>query len=69
MVEAMVVARAERMQNMRPRLDRTIMKQPTFNWEAEDKYTELKNIRLEVNNILKLYSMSQAKQTRIIKNG
>ena len=28
------------------------MKQPTFDWNAQDKYCELKTFRLEVNNIL-----------------
>ena len=50
-VQTMTVARAERTQNAGPRLGRPTMKQPTFNWEADDKYSELKNIRLEVNNI------------------
>ena len=44
------------------------MRNPTFNWAAEDKYNEIKNLRLEVNNILKLYSMPQADQIAIIKN-
>ena len=43
------------------------MKQPTFNWEAEDKYNELKNFRLDVNNIFKSHSMTQAEQITIIK--
>ena len=46
---------------------RPMMKQPTFNWEAEDKYNELKNVRLEVNNIFKSYDMPWAKQRAIIK--
>ena len=43
------------------------MKQPTFNWEAEHEYNPLKNFRLEVNIIFKLYSMPQAEQRAIIK--
>ena len=56
----MAVARAERTWNAGPRLDKPMMKQLTFNWEAEDKYNELKNFRLEVNNTFKLYSTSHA---------
>ena len=52
-IQATAVARAERTQNVEPRLGRPMMKQPTFNWEAENKYNELKNFRLEVNNIFK----------------
>ena len=38
------------------------MKHPTFSWEANDKYSELKTFRLEVNNILtKCTSTPQAK--------
>ena len=55
--QAMDAAGAERTQNAGPRLNRPIMKQTTFNWEAEDKYKELQNFRLEVNNIFKSYSM------------
>ena len=45
------------------------MKQPTFNWITEDKYNELKTIRLEVNNIFKSYNMLQAEQLAIKKIG
>ena len=31
------------------------MKQPTFNWEADNKYTKLKTSTLEVNNILSTF--------------
>ena len=54
-MQAMAAARAKSTQSFRPRLGRPIMKQPTFNWEAEDKYNELKNFRLGVNNITKSY--------------
>ena len=30
-----------------------MMKQPIFSGEAEDKYNELKNFRLEENNVFK----------------
>ena len=68
-IQAMAVDRAERTQNAGPTLGTPMMKQPTFNWEAEDKYNELKNFRLEVNCILKLYSTPQAEQIVIIKIG
>ena len=43
-----------------------MMKQPHFNWEAEDEYNKLKNLRLEVNNIFKLYNTPQTEQLAII---
>ena len=66
-IQSMAVARAERTQNSGLRLGRSVMRQPTFNWEAGDKYNELKNFRLEVSNIFKSYSMSQAEQIAVIK--
>ena len=67
-IQALAVAGAERTQNVGPRLGRFTMKQPIFNWEAEDRYNELKNFRLEVNNIFKSYNMPQTEQLVIIKN-
>ena len=64
-IQAMV--RAERIQDTGSRLGRLIMKQPTFTWEAEDKYNKLKNFRLELNNIFKSYLMPKAEQIAIIK--
>ena len=54
---------------MEPRPGGPTIKQPNFNWEAEDKYIELKNFRLEVNNIFKSFNTPQAEQLAIIKNG
>ena len=44
-IQAMAAARAERTQNVGPILCGLIMQQLTFNWEAEDKYNEHKNLR------------------------
>ena len=52
-MQAMAAATAERTQNVGPRLGAPIIKQPTFNWKAEDKYNEFTNFRLEVNYIFK----------------
>ena len=43
-IQAMAVAGVERTQNVGPRLDGPMMKQPTFNWETEDKYNKLKTL-------------------------
>ena len=73
-VQAMAVAGAENSPrqegtlNVGPKIGRPRMKQPTLNWEAEDKYTELKNARLEVNNVFKSYNMPQTEKITIIKN-
>ena len=64
----MAAATAESPQStMGPKIGRPAMKQPSFNWETDDKYSELKNFRLEVNNILATYNTPQAKQLAIVK--
>ena len=65
--QAMALTGAERTQNVETRLGWPVMKQLTFYWEAEDRYNELENFRLELNNIFKLYSTPQAEQIAIIK--
>ena len=45
-----------------------IMKQPTFNWDTEDKYNELNNFRLEVYNVFKSYYVPHLEKTALIKN-
>ena len=50
-----------------PKLGSPAMKQPMFNWEAEDKYNELKTFKLEVNNILSTYNSPQNEQLAMVK--
>ena len=50
-----------------PRLGGPAMKQPTFHWESKDKYSELKTVNLEVNNILSTYNTLQAEQLAVVK--
>ena len=45
------------------------MKQPTFDWDTEDKYNELKNFRLEVYNVFKSHDMPDIQKTALIKIG
>ena len=44
------------------------MKQPTFDWDAEDKYSGLKTIRLEVNIVLSTYHTPQTDKLALVKN-
>ena len=44
------------------------MKQPTFDWNAEDKYSKLKIFRLEVNSVLSTYSTPQTDKLAVLKN-
>ena len=51
-----------------PQIGRPVMKQPSFNWETDDKYSELKNFRFEVNNIITSYNIPYAEQLAIVEN-
>ena len=71
-IEAMVVARTDnidRMQNAVPMIGGPIMQQPRFHWEAQDKYSKLKNFILEINNIFESYNMPQTERIAISKTG
>ena len=69
-VQTMAAASAERPQStVGPKIGGPAMKQPSFNWEADNKYSKLRNFRLEVNNILVTYNTHQAEQLAIVKIG
>ena len=38
-----------------------------FNWDSEDKYSELRTFKLEINNILSTYNNLQAEQLAMVK--
>ena len=44
------------------------MKQLTFDWGAHDKYSEFKTFRLEVNNVLSMYSTPEIDKLAVVKN-
>ena len=44
------------------------MKQLTFDWNAEDKFSELRTFRLEVNNVLSTYNTPQTDKLAVVKN-
>ena len=45
------------------------MKQPTFDWNAQDKYSESKTFQLEGNNILSTYNTPQMDKLALVKIG
>ena len=66
---AAIQAMAARPQSVaEPKIGRPALKQPTFNWEADDKYSELKTFRLEVNSILTMYKSHQTEQLAMVEN-
>ena len=44
------------------------MKQPTFDWNVQDQYSELKTFQLEVNNILSTHNTPQTDKLVLVKN-
>ena len=68
-IQAMAEAQVEQMSNtVGPKIGSPAMKQPTFDWDAEDKYSELKTFRLEVNNVLSTYNTPQTDKLALVKN-
>ena len=51
-----------------PKIGSCAMKQPTFDWNAEDKYSKLKTFRLEVNNVFSMYNALQTYKLAVVKN-
>ena len=51
-----------------PKLCSPTLKKPTFNWEAPDKYMELKAFILEVRNVLSMYNAQEADKIVMVKN-
>ena len=49
------------------KLGRPTLKQHTFNGSATGKYAELRNFRLEINNIFQTYNINNAGRVHIIK--
>ena len=61
-IQVMAKAVAEKPQGTAgPKIGGPAMKQPTFNWDLEDKYSELKTFQLKVNNIPFTYNTPQGK--------
>ena len=58
-VQTMSSAGTARAENMGPRMSRPIMQQPTSDWSAKDKYAELRNFKVEVQNVLQNCNISQ----------
>ena len=45
-----------------------MLKQPKFNWEVADKYSEWKAFILEVKNVLSTYNVQEHDKITIVKN-
>ena len=68
-IQTMAEAQVERMHGISgPKIGSPAMKQQTFDWNAEDKYSKLKTFRLEINNVLFMYNTLQAEKLAVVKN-
>ena len=68
-IQTMVEAQVERMDDgSGPKIGGPAMKQPPFYWNVQDKYSELKTFRLEINNILSTYNTPQTNKLVLVKN-
>ena len=64
-IQTMGAATVERPQSMaEPKIGGPAMKHPNTNWEADNKYSKLKNFRLEVNDILAAYNTHAASNSK-----
>ena len=45
-----------------------MLKQPQFNWEGADKYSEWKAFLLEVRNVLSTYNAQEQDKIALVKN-
>ena len=69
-IQTMAEAWAEKMHDgSGPKVGGPTMKQPMFDWNAQDKYSELKTFRLEANNILSTYNTQQTDKLVMVKIG
>ena len=68
-IQAMAEMQAQRSESQQgPKLGGPALKQPQFNWEAVDKYTEWKAFILEVRNVLSTYNAQEQDKIAIVKN-
>ena len=62
-IQAKSMTSAARAENIGHRMPGPIMKQPTFDWSAKDKYVKLRNFKLEVKNMLQNFNISQNRKS------
>ena len=68
-IQTMAEAQVERTPGTSgPKIGSPTMKQPMVNWSTQDKYSELKTFRLEVNNVLSIYNTPETDKLAVVKN-
>ena len=51
-----------------PKIGSPVLKQPQFNWDVADKYSEWKAFILEVKNVLSTYNTQEHDKIAMVKN-
>ena len=68
-IQTMAETQAQRMPSTTgPKVGGPALKQPNFNWEATDKYTEWKAFILEVRNMIATYNAQETDKIAMVKN-
>ena len=68
-IQAIAEVQSQRSEGQQgPKVGGPALKQPQFNWDATDKYTEWKAFILEVRNILSTYNAQEQDKITMVKN-
>ena len=68
-IQPMSTIQVQRMPNTSgPKIGGPVLKQPSFNREATDNYTEWKPFILEVRNVLSAYNIQDTDKIAMVKN-
>ena len=68
-IQTLSEVQSQRSEDQRgPKLGSPVLKQPQFNREATDKYTEWKAFILEVRNVLSTYNAQEQDKIAMVKN-
>ena len=68
-IQPMATTQVQRMPNTSgPKIGGPVLKQPSFNREATDKYTEWKAFILEVRDALSTYNIQETDKIAMVKN-
>ena len=67
-VQTMAEAQEREHDRSEPKIGSPALKQPTFDWNAQNKYSKLKTFRLEVNDVLSTYNTPQTDELVLVKD-
>ena len=68
-IQAMAETQAQRMPNTSgPKVGGPMLRQPSFNWKATEKYTKWKAFILEVRNVMTTYNLQEMDKIAMVKN-